>query len=381
MKKITILIFLMISLMLFGCVSQETEVQDTHLQDNSQDVQDTENAEQNILDEEPIDEEAQLANPASVYCEEQEGILEIRTGKDGGQTGYCVFIDDETGEKSECEEWAFYRSECIIEDEYIEDDEDIDKEFDYGIDIPDTPSNEICGKLPLTKELNPGGRHYCLALVNHDARFCEKIDDEENEVNICFAHAKADSSYCKKIKEDSAEHIGDPAKHVCYYMLAVSSENIDFCDEITYDTHEREECYFSFVSNLYWFDESDEITTEYCNKFDAGEQKNTCLAFKNRDVSLCKNNVNCLTFFEQPASFCTDKGSILKECVRNRAMTSKDLSICETLTGEKKDDCIGDFCTHIQLDTAICDKISDNIERQSRYVEVAMNLGNGVRKG
>ncbi|OQA39475.1 MAG: hypothetical protein BWY52_03111 [Chloroflexi bacterium ADurb.Bin325] len=48
-----------------------------------------------------------LANPASVYCEEQGGRLEIRTAADGGQFGVCVFADD-----SECEEWAFFRGEC-----------------------------------------------------------------------------------------------------------------------------------------------------------------------------------------------------------------------------------------------------------------------------
>ncbi len=374
MKRIIVLLFLIISLILFGCVSHEAEVQNTNLQDNSQEVQEID-----IIDEEPIEEEMQVANPASVYCEEQEGILEIRTNIDGGQSGYCVFIDDETKEKSECEEWAYYRGECIIEDEEdIEDDNEGDEddssagfasELEKG--LPNTVPNEICKKLPLTNELNIGGRFYCFALVNHDAKFCEKIDDELDQVNICLAHAMGDPSYCKKIRSDAA-------KHVCYYMLAISSENIKFCDEITYDTHEKEQCYFSFVSNLYWFDKSDEITTEMCSHLSSPDDK-TCLAFKDRDVSHCKNNVNCLTFFEQPMSFCTGKGSVLKDCLRDRAMSSKDISICEQLSGEKKDDCIGDFCTHIQLDTAICDKISNGIERQSRYVEVAMNLGNDVR--
>jgi hypothetical protein len=48
-----------------------------------------------------------MANPASVYCGEQGGTLEIRTGEDGGQTGYCVFSDG-----SECEEWKYFRGEC-----------------------------------------------------------------------------------------------------------------------------------------------------------------------------------------------------------------------------------------------------------------------------
>jgi putative hemolysin len=50
---------------------------------------------------------ATLANPASVHCEEVGGTLDIRTGTDGGQVGYCIFPD-----KSECEEWALLRGEC-----------------------------------------------------------------------------------------------------------------------------------------------------------------------------------------------------------------------------------------------------------------------------
>ncbi|MEA3309436.1 MAG: DUF333 domain-containing protein [Chloroflexota bacterium] len=47
-----------------------------------------------------------LANPASVYCEEEGGQVEIRD-EENGQAGYCVFPDG-----SECEEWAFFRGEC-----------------------------------------------------------------------------------------------------------------------------------------------------------------------------------------------------------------------------------------------------------------------------
>lgn len=48
-----------------------------------------------------------MANPASVYCEDQGGRLEIRTSKDGGQYGMCLFDDG-----SECDEWAFYQEKC-----------------------------------------------------------------------------------------------------------------------------------------------------------------------------------------------------------------------------------------------------------------------------
>jgi hypothetical protein len=49
---------------------------------------------------------ADMANPASVYCVDQGGTLDIRDETDG-QVGYCVFPDN-----SECEEWAYFRGEC-----------------------------------------------------------------------------------------------------------------------------------------------------------------------------------------------------------------------------------------------------------------------------
>lgn len=51
----------------------------------------------------------QMVNPASVNCEQKGGRVDIRTGADGGQVGYCVFSDG-----SECEEWNFLRGECTL---------------------------------------------------------------------------------------------------------------------------------------------------------------------------------------------------------------------------------------------------------------------------
>jgi putative hemolysin len=55
----------------------------------------------------PTDAPVGMPNPASVFCDEQGGRLEIRTDASGGQFGACTFADG-----SECEEWAFYRGEC-----------------------------------------------------------------------------------------------------------------------------------------------------------------------------------------------------------------------------------------------------------------------------
>jgi putative hemolysin/predicted secreted protein len=48
-----------------------------------------------------------IANPASTFCVQNGGKLEIRKDAKGGEVGYCIFPD-----KSECEEWAFMRGEC-----------------------------------------------------------------------------------------------------------------------------------------------------------------------------------------------------------------------------------------------------------------------------
>jgi len=49
----------------------------------------------------------QIANPASVYCLEQGGKLEIRDELEGN-VGYCVFSNGK-----ECEEGAYFRMECF----------------------------------------------------------------------------------------------------------------------------------------------------------------------------------------------------------------------------------------------------------------------------
>jgi putative hemolysin len=51
--------------------------------------------------------QANLPNPASLYCEQNDNTLEILTAEDGSQSGVCVFPDGST-----CDEWAYFRGEC-----------------------------------------------------------------------------------------------------------------------------------------------------------------------------------------------------------------------------------------------------------------------------
>jgi putative hemolysin len=51
--------------------------------------------------------QANMPNPASLFCEQNGNTLEIRTAEDGSQAGVCVFPDGST-----CDEWAYFRGEC-----------------------------------------------------------------------------------------------------------------------------------------------------------------------------------------------------------------------------------------------------------------------------
>jgi len=62
-----------------------------------------------IYEQAAAETNAQIANPASVYCQEQGGTLEIRE-VEGGQIGWCIFPDGR-----ECEEWDFFRSQTCAQ--------------------------------------------------------------------------------------------------------------------------------------------------------------------------------------------------------------------------------------------------------------------------
>jgi len=58
---------------------------------------------------------SQIANPASVYCEEQGGTLKMVETTEG-TAGICVLSDG-----TECDEWAYYRAECPKRGEIVPD--------------------------------------------------------------------------------------------------------------------------------------------------------------------------------------------------------------------------------------------------------------------
>jgi hypothetical protein len=230
--------------------------------------------------------------------------------------------------------------------------------------VPDNPASQVCQKISYSGEV-----YFCLAVVNGDGNFCQKIRSTD-EGNECLALANKDMDFCRKIKDQEN-------KEMCYYQLSFMLGNISYCDELD----NWEQCYFSFIHRLHWQNRSDEIKAEYCEKFskEAGLDlafKDSCWAFKERDPSICQGNEHCLSFFPQPLSFCDNNPLKEKDdCLRDRALTAKDTSICEKITdGYYRDNCYSAYSAHIEPDLSLCEKISDQMTKNMCYREYAINI-------
>jgi putative hemolysin len=57
--------------------------------------------------QEKKDAETATADPASDYCQENSGTLQIRKDGEGNAYGLCIFANG-----SECDLWAYYRGTC-----------------------------------------------------------------------------------------------------------------------------------------------------------------------------------------------------------------------------------------------------------------------------
>jgi putative hemolysin len=55
-------------------------------------------------DDDDDEDQVEVPNPASVFCEEEGGTVEIETDADGNQTGICVLP---SGER--VDEWEYFR--------------------------------------------------------------------------------------------------------------------------------------------------------------------------------------------------------------------------------------------------------------------------------
>ena len=92
--------------------------------------------------------EVWMANPASVYCEENGGTLIPAEDEEWNQFAFCQ-IDEDTI----CEEWEYYRGECPVE---VNSDEEVNEEEINNEEISEEANNEEVGEetsedLPVAK--------------------------------------------------------------------------------------------------------------------------------------------------------------------------------------------------------------------------------------
>lgn len=93
----------------------------------------------NTLTQDPQGDEVGMYNPASKFCEDQGYTIDMRTDAANGQYGVCMFTDG-----SECDEWAFFRGECISGTDISKWPEYTNPQYGFSLRIPpDWVSEEI----------------------------------------------------------------------------------------------------------------------------------------------------------------------------------------------------------------------------------------------
>lgn len=209
--------------------------------------------------------------------------------------------------------------------------------------IPDTPARRACARIT-----NKYRQNYCLAIVNKDKDLCSKTS--EDGVLACQAIVENKPKLCTTV---------EPAiqKKVCVNEVARVNDNIASCDF----SDDKKDCVGSYLAGLYWDEKYNLMDKKYCDIFPEGD-KDWCLALVTQDKSVCGNSLACTSLFIQPLSFC-DNQQLSKshgECLRDRAMTQKDPTICGLIDDiGDRDRCYFNIVGHINPDISFCSKISD----------------------
>ena len=79
--------------------------------------------------ENPVDENVEIANPASVYCEEQGWTLDLQKDEEGNEYAFCMLPSGLI-----CEEWAYFKWECWGENEVTDEEfiDDVEQKTDWN---------------------------------------------------------------------------------------------------------------------------------------------------------------------------------------------------------------------------------------------------------
>ena len=228
--------------------------------------------------------------------------------------------------------------------------------------IPNNPASQICQKIN-----QDGIKYLCLAQVNNDEKYCNKLDN--NPKNVCLAVSKKDASFCQNVSGDSRQY--------CYQNLVSVSDNSSSCDQLN-DPKEISSCYVHFVSTNFFISNLSAINQSMCDKVPKDQPEQAmCLAMTTQNAALCDPaRVDCPAYISKDLALCpksaskTDKA----ECYHALAMLNKDSTICEEIeTAEAKDDCYRDYSRLIK-DEQFCNKISDSNQKDQCLENIAVNI-------
>ncbi|MCI0503136.1 DUF333 domain-containing protein [Candidatus Micrarchaeota archaeon] len=157
----------------------------------------------------PANNTAGIPNPASLFCLERNGTLEMRTAAGGGQYGVCSFANG-----ARCEEWAYYRGECTPEEP----------------NFCQADSDCACGVHVSTRDCFLGQKEF--------------VDETEQCPDFCTGIAahletKCVSNRCKSQMKDWCTNFGVdtcPADCVvcppCEVCSSISCQSEEFCESI-----------------------------------------------------------------------------------------------------------------------------------------------------
>jgi len=156
---------------------------------------------------------AYVPNPASVFCDEKGGKIEIRQNGNGDQYGVCVFDDGKM-----CEEWAMYSDSCRIggiDTSYFTDEEDLFCAIKGGM-VGDNdcylPSGKTCD---LASFYNGScvDKTYADSLIITEVS--EGYNNDDREYVRLFNQSGKDISLCS-------------SENNCFYLAYFSPEGNDY---------------------------------------------------------------------------------------------------------------------------------------------------------
>ena len=228
--------------------------------------------------------------------------------------------------------------------------------------VPNNPASQICQKIN-----QDDIQASCLAQVNNDEKYCNKLDS--NPKNVCLASFKKDASFCQNVFEDNRQY--------CYQNLVSISGNANSCDQLS-DPKEISSCYVHFVSTNYFISNLSVINQSMCDKVLKDQpEHDMCLAMTTQNAAFCNPaRVDCPAYITKDLTLCpqstseTDKN----ECYHALAMLKKDSAICENVgISEAKDECYQDY-SHLSQEQTLCDNISNSNQKDQCLENIAINI-------